>query len=117
CFKASSKVNTDSRTIGPGELYFALRGPRFDGNAFALQALEKGAAYAVVDRDFEGDDDPRILRVEDSEASLQALASYHRSQWEGTLLAITGSNGKTTTKELIYRVLSTQYPTQATVGN
>lgn len=110
------QVTTDSRKVAPGGLFFGLRGERFDGNQFAGEALNKGAAFAVVD-------DPsvivsdRYLLVEDSLKTLQQLALYHRRQLEIPVIAITGSNGKTTTKELVSAVLSSHYPTFSTPGN
>lgn len=109
-------ISTDSRKIEPGVVYFALKGANFNGNVFAHQALEQGAAYAVVD-ELHGDAHPHIIVVEDSLVTLQQLAKYHRTQLDIPVLAITGSNGKTTTKELIYAVLSEQYKTTATKGN
>jgi len=109
-------VQTDTRKIKKGDIFFALKGPNFNGNAFALRALEMGAAYAVVD-DVIDSADPRIITVTDSLATLQALAKYHREQFTIPFIAITGSNGKTTSKELIYAVLSSHYKTYTTQGN
>lgn len=115
-FQKHPRVSTDSRDIPKGGIFFALKGPNFNGNNFAIEALSKGAALAVVD---EGDypEEPRCIRVPDSLAALQQLAAYHRKQCKATILALTGSNGKTTTKELIAAVLSLKYNTLATQGN
>lgn len=109
-------VSTDTRSISPGSLFFALKGPSFDANAFAHEALAKGARYAVVD-DARVATDPRCLWVEDSLAALQALARHHRSLLSIPVIGLTGSNGKTTSKELLHAVLSTRYRTWATQGN
>jgi UDP-N-acetylmuramoyl-tripeptide--D-alanyl-D-alanine ligase len=109
-------VQTDTRKLQNGCLFFALRGERFDGNAYAKQALQEGAAYAVVD-DQALQAEPGMIWVPDVLTTLQALARYHRQQLDIPFLAITGSNGKTTTKELIYAVLSKKYRTYATIGN
>lgn len=109
-------VCTDTRKLVYGDLFFALHGANFDGNDFALQALEKGAAYVVVDRDI-APSDPRCLLVEDTLSALQALATYHRKHFDIPVIGITGTNGKTTTKELIRSVLSRKYKLLATEGN
>jgi UDP-N-acetylmuramoyl-tripeptide--D-alanyl-D-alanine ligase len=109
-------VSTDTRKIVPGSLFFALKGEKFDGNAFARSALENGAAYAVVD-DPAVVEDKRFLLVDDVLATLQALAKHHRSTWKIPVVGLTGSNGKTTTKELIAAVLAKKYRTYATKGN
>lgn len=112
----SRKVTTDSRAVEEGSIFFALKGDNFDGNRFAASALEKGAACCVVDNpEYKTDD--RCLLVEDSLATLQELARYHRSQMTIPVVGITGTNGKTTTKELINAVLSKRYRTWATLGN
>jgi len=108
-------ISTDTRHLPKDCIFFALKGPSFNGNTFALQALEKGAAYAVVDED--AGDDPRLLRVEDVLKSLQDLATYHRHRIDVNILAITGSNGKTTTKELTAAVLKQDFEMHATQGN
>ncbi|RED99566.1 UDP-N-acetylmuramoyl-tripeptide--D-alanyl-D-alanine ligase [Marinoscillum furvescens] len=115
-FLQSDGVSIDTRTIEQDNLFFALKGPNFDANKYASQALEKGAAFAVVD-DEQYATDPRIILAEDCEKALQDLAIFHRSRYKRKLLAITGSNGKTTTKELVNRVLSKKYITHATKGN
>lgn len=107
---------TDTRKLLPGSLFFALKGPHFNGNHFINQALEKGAAYCITDEDTSGADE-RIIRVSDSLLTLQALAEYHRLQFKIPFIAITGSNGKTTTKELVHAVLSTTFKTYTTQGN
>lgn len=111
-----SVVSTDTRKIPSDSMFFALKGPNFDANTFAEQALEKGAKYAVVDNPNVVLND-NILLVEDSLKSLQSLANYHRKQLPIPFIALTGSNGKTTTKELINSVLSTRYKTHCTQGN
>ncbi|MBR6731263.1 MAG: UDP-N-acetylmuramoyl-tripeptide--D-alanyl-D-alanine ligase [Bacteroidales bacterium] len=123
-FKECGSVTTDSRTLKGGEMFFALKGENFDGNAYALKALEAGAAYAVVDRDGAAGDceDPRLIKVDDTLKALQELARWHRSMTivDGkplTVIALTGTNGKTTTKELIREVLSVKYNVTATEGN
>ncbi|NBO49067.1 MAG: UDP-N-acetylmuramoyl-tripeptide--D-alanyl-D-alanine ligase [Chitinophagia bacterium] len=109
-------VQTDTRALKEGEIFFALKGPQFNGNLYAKTALEKGAAGVVIDEPIgiEGD---HIFLVEDVLRTLQALALHHRKQFSIPFIAITGSNGKTTTKELIHAVLSTTYKTYTTKGN
>ena len=114
-FLDSTGVSTDSRTVQKGNLFFALSGENFNGNKFANQALEKGALCAIID-DVKFSSQHTIL-VEDVLVSLQQLAKHHREQLNLPIIALTGSNGKTTTKELINAVLSTSYNTIATVGN
>ena len=115
-FRDAAGVSTDSRTLQSGQLFFALSGPNFNGNQFAKQALNKGAIAVVVDEDVSISDD-RVIRVENTLRSLQTLATEHRKKLGTTIIALTGSNGKTTTKELIHSVLSTTYNTVATQGN
>jgi len=112
-------VVTDTRKLKLGDLYFALKGPNFNGNAFAIQALEQGAAYAIVDEEIPNSSafQERILFVDDVLTTLQALAKYHRQQFNIPFIAITGSNGKTTTKELVYAVLASHFKTYTTQGN
>ncbi|MES2429797.1 MAG: UDP-N-acetylmuramoyl-tripeptide--D-alanyl-D-alanine ligase [Bacteroidota bacterium] len=111
-------VQTDTRKLQNGDLYFALKGENFNGNTFAKSALDNGAAYSIVDEDIEGSDtDERIIKTNDVLATLQALAKYHRQQFTFPFIAITGSNGKTTSKELVHEVLSTTYKTYTTKGN
>lgn len=109
-------ISTDSRRISEGCIYFALKGESFDGNVFALDSLEKGAAYAVVD-DASLPDAKGIIKVRNGLKALQDLSSYHRHQFEIPVIGITGSNGKTTTKELMYSVLSQRFNVLATAGN
>ena len=112
----SHTVTTDSRAITPGCLFFAFRGEHFDGNAFAPQALEQGAALCVVsDARYRVDD--RCLLVPDVLATLQELARHHRRRMTIPVVGITGTNGKTTTKELVHAVLGRRYRTSATRGN
>ena len=123
-FKECGCVTTDTRTLKGGEMFFALKGENFDGNEYAMKALELGAAYAVVNASSAAadSDDPRLIKVEDTLATLQELARWHRSMTfvDGkplTVIALTGTNGKTTTKELIREVLSKRYRVTATEGN
>ena len=111
------RVSTDSRSIKGGELFFALKGENFDGNAYAAKALEAGAAKAVVSAT-SGLQGPDYIVVEDTLATLQQLARYHRDHIENlVVLGLTGTNGKTTTKELIRQVLAAKYEVSATQGN
>ena len=109
-------VQTDTRKLKPGDIYFALKGPSYNGNQFARQALDAGAAYAVVDEPVNFSDE-RLIATEDVLQTLQQLAKYHREQFEIPFIAITGSNGKTTTKELVHEVLSSTFTTYTTKGN
>ena len=111
-----SSVQTDTRKLQQGDLFFALKGEHFNGNTFAARALETGAAYAVIDEAEYATSDRYIL-VEDVLTTLQQLAKHHRQQFDIPFIAITGSNGKTTTKELVTTVLKQRYTTYATVGN
>ncbi|HEY9005112.1 MAG TPA: UDP-N-acetylmuramoyl-tripeptide--D-alanyl-D-alanine ligase [Ohtaekwangia sp.] len=112
----SGKVSTDTRQITPGSVFFALRGDRFNANEFAEQALEKGASYAVID-DASFKTDERCILVENVLETLQALARHHRDQLKIPVVGLTGSNGKTTSKELVNAVLSRKFKTYATKGN
>ena len=115
-FLKHPRICTDSRHLVPGSLFFALKGPNFNGNAYAAEALEKGAAYAIVDEaEFAVND--RCILVGDALKCLQDLGTHHRRQSDATIIALTGSNGKTTTKELISRVLNRKYNTLSTRGN
>jgi UDP-N-acetylmuramoyl-tripeptide--D-alanyl-D-alanine ligase len=109
-------VQTDTRKIKKGDLFFSLKGSNFNGNSFASQAIENGAAYAVIDEAAYSIPEKTIL-VKDSLEALQQLAKHHRQQFTIPVIAITGSNGKTTTKELVHVVLSTQFKTYTTEGN
>ncbi|MEO1262464.1 MAG: UDP-N-acetylmuramoyl-tripeptide--D-alanyl-D-alanine ligase [Bacteroidota bacterium] len=109
-------VITDSRKIEPGCLFFALKGERFNGNKYAKEAIDKGAAFAVIDEAEYKINDQFIL-VENVLETLQALATFHRRQFLTPIIAITGSNGKTTTKELISAVLASHYKCHFTKGN
>lgn len=115
-FLQNRSIATDSRNISPGSIYFALSGERFNGNDFALEALEKGASYAVVDHP-SLINTARCIYVNNTLETLQKLGTFHRNHCKATVISLTGSNGKTTTKELIYQVLKTSYNTIATVGN
>lgn len=115
-YQKHSIITTDSRNVPEASLFFALKGENFDGNKYATAALEKGAAFAIID-DATYQKDERCLLVDDVLESLQELAQYHRQQFSIPVIGITGSNGKTTTKELITAVLSSHYPTHATAGN
>ncbi|MBL4643043.1 MAG: UDP-N-acetylmuramoyl-tripeptide--D-alanyl-D-alanine ligase, partial [Flavobacteriaceae bacterium] len=109
-------VDTDTRKIRSNTLYFALKGENFNGNAFAKEALKKGASYSIVDEK-EYVTSSKIILVDAVLSTLQELASLHRTTLNIPIIGLTGSNGKTTTKELINAVLSTQYKTTATIGN
>ena len=109
-------VDTDTRNIRKDTLFFALKGDNFNGNKFAKEALKQGALYAIIDEK-EYQTQPNIILVEDVLKTLQQLANYHRNVLNIPIIGLTGSNGKTTTKELINAVLSTKYKTTATKGN
>ena len=115
-FLNSNKVCTDSRKIKDNDLFFSLKGPNFNGNKFAKTALENGANYAIVDEKEYAVNNNYIL-VNNCLDTLQKLANYHRNKSKAKILAITGSNGKTTSKELISSVLKLQFKTIATTGN
>ena len=115
-FRASTGVLTDTRRITPGGIFFALKGANFNGNRFAAAALEAGARLAVVDEEPETAD-ARFVVVQDALTALQDLALHHRRRFDIPVLAITGSNGKTTTKELVHAVLSRRFRTHTTRGN
>ena len=115
-YEQHPNVQTDTRKLTAGCMFFALSGANFDGNKFAVEALAKGAAYAVVDdAQLAGND--KCIVVDNVLVALQQLANYHRRQFDIPFIAITGSNGKTTTKELIAAVLNRKFVTYATVGN
>ena len=112
----SGRISTDTRQITPGSVFFALKGPKFNANEFAEEALKTGASYAIVDEE-RFVKDSRFFLVKDALTALQELARYHRSQLTIPFIGLTGSNGKTTSKELISVVLNKKYKTYATKGN
>lgn len=115
-FLQSRKVSTDTRQIAPGSVFFALKGDKFNANEFADEALNKGASYVVIDEEkFKKDD--RYILVPDVLSALQQLARHHRDTLKIPVVALTGSNGKTTSKELVNAVLSKKFKTLATKGN
>lgn len=116
-FLKHGSVSTDTRKIKEGDLFFALKGANFNGNAFASQALQAGAAAAIIDEAQYASDDERIIFVPDVLNALQQLASAYRAHLAVPVLALTGSNGKTTTKELMAAVLSVKYKLHFTRGN
>ena len=115
-FLNSNKVCTDSRKIKDNDLFFSLKGPNFNGNKFAEIALENGANYAIVDQKEYAVNDNYIL-VNDCLDTLQKLANYHKKKSKAKIIGLTGSNGKTTSKELILSVLKSEFKTIATTGN
>ena len=115
-FLESTGASTDTRNIKQDSLFFALKGANFNGNNFAHKALESGACYAVIDEIVQPTND-RFILVDNVLQTLQELASFHRKQLGLPIIALTGSNGKTTTKELIHAVLKPHFKTVATVGN
>ena len=115
-YQKSYKVSTDTRKIAKDSIFFALKGDNFNGNLFAEEALIKGASYAIVD-DKKYNKHPKTILVKDALKTLQSLATYHREKLGIPIIGLTGSNGKTTTKELINAVLSTGFKTVATTGN
>ena len=120
-FTNSTGVTTDSRKIEEGAMFFALHGASFDGNNYAIQALKQGASIAVIDREDILNDNPQyaedLILVEDTLQALQALAREHRRELAMPIIAIAGSNGKTTTKELVSRVLAEKFEVSTTKGN
>lgn len=115
CFMECGKVTTDSRNCPEGSMFIALKGETFNGNAFAAQALKQGCRYAVIDEpEYAGED---TILVDNCLQALQQLANYHRRQLKTPVIGITGTNGKTTTKELISTVLSRKFNTLYTEGN
>jgi UDP-N-acetylmuramoyl-tripeptide--D-alanyl-D-alanine ligase len=115
-FLAYPSVKTDTRKLAVGDLFFALKGPTFNGNAFAQKAISDGASYAIIDEPEYALSEKTIL-VKDVLTTLQELAKFHRMTFNIPFVAITGSNGKTTTKELIHAVLSSSFKTYTTEGN
>lgn len=116
-YRQYPSVQTDTRQLKAGDIFFALKGPNFNGNTYAAAALEKGAAFAVVDEAAYYTQPDKMMLTEDVLQTLQQLALHHRKQLNIPFLGITGSNGKTTTKELISTVLATTFKTTATIGN
>ena len=115
--KCNNQVSTDTRKIIKGSIFFALKGKNFDGNDYALEALKNGAAYCVVDNESVSKLDQRIFLVDNVLETLQKLSSYNRDKSKCYVIALTGSNGKTTTKELMYHILKTKYDVVCTIGN
>lgn len=109
--------SVDSRTVAPGDLFFALRGPNHDGNAYVEQALRKGAAAAVADETAARHAGDPVLVVADTLVALQDIASWARDQWGGEVVGVTGSAGKTSTKDVIAAMLASRLPVGKTVGN
>ena len=116
-FQESNLVSIDTRSIKVNDIFFAIKGPNFDGNKFALQAIKNGASYVVSDNLDISKKSDKIIYVENSIKALQKLANYHRRKLNTKIIAITGSNGKTTTKELVLNVLKSRFKTVATKGN
>ncbi|SEF91615.1 UDP-N-acetylmuramoyl-tripeptide--D-alanyl-D-alanine ligase [Algoriphagus boritolerans] len=117
-FLKSTGVSTDTRKIDPGNIFFALKGPNFNANEFAAKALEMGASLVVIDEaEFFVEDDERYFICEDVLTTLQNLATYHRRKLSIPVIGLTGSNGKTTSKELLHAVLKQKFNTLATIGN
>lgn len=114
-YTKSFLVDTDTRKIRKNSIYFALKGENFNGNQFAKEAINKGASYAIIDE--EQYTSTNTILVDNALKTLQTLANYHRRQLAIPIIGLTGSNGKTTTKELINTVLSKKYNTSATLGN
>jgi UDP-N-acetylmuramoyl-tripeptide--D-alanyl-D-alanine ligase len=115
-FKNSNKVCTDTRNVEKYDLFFALKGDNFNGNKFAEKAIINGANYAIID-EAEYNSNPQCILVDDVLETLQELANYHRKTFDIPVIGLTGSNGKTTSKELLKSALSTKYKTHATEGN
>lgn len=116
-FLSSSGVTTDTRNLKAGQLFFALKGERFNGNTYAQAAIEAGCIGAVIDEAEYGTQDGKCIVVENVLETLQALATFHRQSLNCTVIGLTGSNGKTTSKELLRDVLQKKYKTLATKGN
>ena len=116
-FTRSEGVTTDSRVVNNGMIFFAIKGEKFNGNRFALKAIEQGADYAIVDDPAVAGSHQKFIHVEDALKTLQQLANYHRKQLRAPVIAITGSNGKTTTKELLSITIRKKFKIYATPGN
>lgn len=116
-FLASSGICTDTRKIEANSLFVCIKGENFDGNTFASKALEQGAKHVIVDNEEFYSDSERMTLVTNSVRTLQDLANHHRKQFDIPVIGITGSNGKTSTKELIHAVLKKKYNVLATIGN
>ena len=119
-YRKYPSIQTDSRKIRQDDLFFALKGPNFNGNLYAAQAIKDGAAYAIIDEPVGVEQEAinqRLIQVPDVLGCLQQLAGHHRKTFDIPFIAITGSNGKTTTKELVHTVLSTSFKTYTTKGN
>ena len=116
-FNQNNSVSIDTRSIKPKDIFFAIKGPNFDGNNFALEAIKKGASYVISDNSTISKKSDKIIYVDNAIKALQKLANYHRRKLNTKIIAITGSNGKTTSKELILNVLKSKYKTTATKGN
>ena len=116
-FLSSAGICTDTRKIEPHSLFVCIKGENFDGNTFASKALEQGAQHVIVDNEAYFSDSSKMTLVDDSVKCLQDLANHHRKQFDIPVIGITGSNGKTSTKELIHAVLDKKYTVLATIGN
>ena len=114
---SSSGVSIDSRSIKKDQIFFSIKGENFDGNSFALDAIDKGAKFSIVDDPELRNKNDKIIFVENSLKELQNLSKYNRSKSDVKVIGLTGSNGKTTTKNLICSVLSQKYNTLCTLGN
>ena len=114
--EANYEICTDTRSVKKGALFFALKGENFNGNTYASKALELGCSFAVIDEATDSDSS-KTLRVSDVLTTLQNLATFHRKKFDIPVLALTGSNGKTTSKELINACLSEEFEVLATLGN
>jgi UDP-N-acetylmuramoyl-tripeptide--D-alanyl-D-alanine ligase len=116
-FLLNNSVSIDTRNIKSNDIFFAINGPNFNGNKFALEAIKKGCSYVVSDELEVSKLSNKIVYVEDSVKALQELANYHRRTLNAKIIAITGSNGKTTSKAILLNVLKSKYNTIATKGN
>ena len=116
-FKSSTGVSIDTRNLTTGQIFFSLRGENFDGNDFTFDALDKGASHCIINDEKIADENDKIIYVKDPLKALQELSNYHRSQFDTKVIGVTGSNGKTTTKNLIFSILSQKYNVIKTKGN